>query len=913
MERVGLEELQGDIKRRLAKLRRAEQLRRQRKRKERTRSLFYNNPYSFVKGLFEQEKSGRLITPIKELEEHLKQVYSDDRKHESVTIPSDIPPIHAPKYQMDIRPPTLSEVEKIVRKARAASAPGPNGIPYRLYKNTPRVLNYLWRLMKVVWQKGEIPKAWRRAGGILIPKEKDSSTIGQFRQISLLNVEGKIFFSVLAQRLLTYLQRNNFVDTSVQKAGVQGFSGCLEHTNIIWHQIQTAKKERRDLHVVFLDLANAFGSVPHNILWTAFDYFSVPYKVTELIRNYFQDLQFCVTYENMTTNWQHLEIGIMAGCTISPLAFVMAMEIVIRASRWVVGGEKINSDLRLPPIRAYMDDMTLITTTKPCTRRLLQKLQENIQWARMEFKPGKSRSISVVKGQVVNEQFYIRDEPIPTILEKPIKSLGRWYNADLKDTQQVEQLRQNTADCLKKIDNTSLPGKLKLWCYQFGLLPRLIWPLTMYEVSLSHANRLERLVNSYVRKWLGVPNCLSSVGLYSDGVLSLPVPSLVEEFKCAKVRLDMSLSDSKDPVVRGAAPVLATGRKWTPGTAVLQAKSALRHRDIVGHVQGDRRGFGFGTVAPLWQKASATERRDMVVDEVRQQEEAARRIQAVAQAKQGGWVRWEGVEKRKLTWSELWNMESNRLSFIIRATYDVLPSPANLHLWLGKDPACPLCTSAATLKHILVGCKICLTQGRYTWRHNQVLRCLANTLECKRVHINAQPCHSQNRRPPPPFICEGGRPRSIPPYPELTPLNAARDWQMQVDLDRRLVFPSEIATTTLRPDLVLWSNSCRVVYIIELTVPWEDSLDEAYERKKLRYSDLAAEAEDRKWKVRVRPVEVGCRGFVASSTAKLLREVGIRGRAHRQAIKELTNTTERASQWLWLKRSDMAWTAKTTK
>lgn len=61
-------------------------------------------------------------------------------------------------------------------------------------------------------------EAWRRAGGVLIPKEKDASALSQFRQINLLNVEGKIFFSVLAQRLSMFLQRNNFIDTSVQRA-----------------------------------------------------------------------------------------------------------------------------------------------------------------------------------------------------------------------------------------------------------------------------------------------------------------------------------------------------------------------------------------------------------------------------------------------------------------------------------------------------------------------------------------------------------------------------------------------------------------------------------------------------------------------------------------------------------------------
>lgn len=73
---------------------------------------------------------------------------------------------------------------------------------------------------------------------------------------------------------------------------------------------------------------------------------------------------------------------------------------------------------------------------------------------------------------------------------------------------------------------------------------------------------------------------------------------------------------------------------------------------------------------------------------------------------------------------------------------------------------------------------------------------------------------------------------------------------------------------------------------MELTVSWEESIEEVYERKKLGYATLADEAEKRGWKVMVRPVEVGCRGFLASSTKSLLKEVGIRGQVQWKAIKE---------------------------
>ena len=76
-----------------------------------------------------------------------------------------------------------------------------------------------------------------------------------------------------------------------------------------------------------------------------------------------------------------------------------------------------------------------------------------------------------------------------------------------------------------------------------------MWPLSVYEIPLSTAEKMERLVSFYIRKWLGVPRCLSTVALYGKSILQLPVTSLVEEFKCTKVRTELLLSGSKDVVV----------------------------------------------------------------------------------------------------------------------------------------------------------------------------------------------------------------------------------------------------------------------------------------------------------------------------------------------------------------------------
>jgi len=83
-----------------------------------------------------------------------------------------------------------------------------------------------------------------------------------------------------------------------------------------------------------------------------------------------------------------------------------------------------------------MDDMTTMTSTVACTNLLLGKLTNNIEWARMQFRPSKSRSISIVKGKIVDKIFFINGEAIPTVSEKPVKSHG-----DLKDTVRVEEVR----------------------------------------------------------------------------------------------------------------------------------------------------------------------------------------------------------------------------------------------------------------------------------------------------------------------------------------------------------------------------------------------------------------------------------------------------------------------------------------
>ena len=140
--------------------------------------------------------------------------------------------------------------------------------------------------------------------------------------------------------------------------------------------------------------------------------------------------------------------------------------------------------------------------------------------------------------------------------------------------------------------------------------------------------------------------------------------------------------------------------------------------------------------------------------------------------------------------------------------------------------------------------------------------------------------------------------------PGFSLLSAAADWQLIVDLITQLKFP--IAKTTLRPDLVLYSDSTKICIIWELSVPWEEHLALANERKRSKYHELVEQCRLGSWKIEYDPIEVGCRGFTGQSFAKSFAKIGIVGAAKVKAIRNITNEVLAASKWIWLKRSE-AW------
>lgn len=102
-------------------------------------------------------------------------------------------------------------------------------------------------------------------------------------------------------------------------------------------------------------------------------------------------------------------------------------------------------------------------------------------------------------------------------------------------------------------------------------------------------------------------------------------------------------------------------------------------------------------------------------------------------------------------------------------------------------------------------------------------------------------------------------------------------------------FQPVTTATNLQPDMVLWSKSIQCVFIKKLKVSSEEAINGAFKKERLLYANLATE-------VSLRPVEVGCRGFVTSSTKRLQKKVSVREQDQQTTIKELVAAAAKSLQ-----------------
>ena len=118
---------------------------------------------------------------------------------------------------------------------------------------------------------------------------------------------------------------------------------------MIWEAIQRAKSEKLNLDVLWIDLANAYGSLPHEMIHLSLRMDHFPKDIQVMLDKYFNSFWMRFSTNSYTTDWIDLEIGIAMSCTISQILIVKAMEVILKAAEGNAGPPYLGGCCYMPP------------------------------------------------------------------------------------------------------------------------------------------------------------------------------------------------------------------------------------------------------------------------------------------------------------------------------------------------------------------------------------------------------------------------------------------------------------------------------------------------------------------------------------------------------------------------------------
>uniref|UniRef100_A0A803TXE0 Reverse transcriptase domain-containing protein n=1 Tax=Anolis carolinensis TaxID=28377 RepID=A0A803TXE0_ANOCA len=294
---------------------------------------------------------------------YYEKLYADDKiPKERVTQylgKQDIPKLTEKQREILNRKITGEEISKTIKRLPPNKAPGPDGFTMLYYKTFQEILTPpLQQVMNKILVEGKVPATWKEANITLLPKEKaDMANVKNYRPISLLNTDYKIFTSILAARLKEVLKDR----IKEEQAGFLPGRHMRENIRTILNAIEFYDKNpQKEIAFLFLDAEKAFDNVNWFCIIEILKEMDAGYyfiSATEAI--YSQQTAKIITNGQLSNNI-NIQKGTRQGCPLSPLLFIMMLEILLEAIRK-------NSDLKGLRIRnhsyktrAFADDLVCL-------------------------------------------------------------------------------------------------------------------------------------------------------------------------------------------------------------------------------------------------------------------------------------------------------------------------------------------------------------------------------------------------------------------------------------------------------------------------------------------------------------------------------------------------------------------------
>ena len=240
--------------------------------------------------------------------------------------------------------------------------PGSDGFPMEFYLRFWQSLGAdLVRVLNVAFETGQLSTSQRRGLIIVLFKKNDHLETKNWRPISLLNVDYKIATRAISGRLLAVI---GSIVGSDQTCGVP-VRTISENLFLIRDLIDYAEQEDIPLALLSLDQEKSFDRVDWGFLYRILDTFNFGPAFCRWIKLVYTNVESAVVINGWTSSFFRPSRGVRQGCPLSPLLYVLSIEVLAANIRYAPGitGVFLPHSLEQFKCPGYADDTTMAATS----------------------------------------------------------------------------------------------------------------------------------------------------------------------------------------------------------------------------------------------------------------------------------------------------------------------------------------------------------------------------------------------------------------------------------------------------------------------------------------------------------------------------------------------------------------------
>ena len=324
---------------------------------------------------------------------------------------------------------SLEEVQIALSGMARGKSPGSDGLPAEFYITFWDVLGAdLVEVLNTCFDSGSLTLSQKEALISLIFKKGDKLEHNNWRPISLLNVDYKLCARALAGRLLKVLHHGILQD---QTCGVKGrFIG--ENVAFLRDISIVAKQLNLPAAILSLDQEKVFDRVDWGFLLSTLRHMGFGESFIKWVKLLYTDIRSAVLIDGYTSNWFKPSRGVRQGCPLSPLLYVISIEVLaanIRAHPRITGIRLPNLPSSLPVVSLYADDTSIVVSSDPATLAVFET------YSLFERGTGSKLNINKCEGLWLGSWRNRLDAPVPILWNSDkIKILGIYIgNGDMDE------------------------------------------------------------------------------------------------------------------------------------------------------------------------------------------------------------------------------------------------------------------------------------------------------------------------------------------------------------------------------------------------------------------------------------------------------------------------------------------------